>query len=105
MIDMLQYGSPSLATREAFNEAWKLWIEAQATWTADKNFFNLLQAVREKPEFDFLDAKSKHLLDRELLGYKHAGYGVLSEPELENHAKQNMKNCRFGTRIPAECRM
>lgn len=33
MIDMLQYGSPSLATQGAFDEA-------QGTWLSDESFFN-----------------------------------------------------------------
>jgi metallopeptidase MepB len=76
MIYMLQYGSLCLATQDALNEAQKLYDEAQASRTAKEPFFRLLQAAREKPEFDTLDAESQHLLERELLDYKHAGHGV-----------------------------
>jgi metallopeptidase MepB len=35
MIDMLQYGSPSLETQGAFDEARKLYLKASALWVAD----------------------------------------------------------------------
>ncbi|PYH92188.1 zincin [Aspergillus ellipticus CBS 707.79] len=89
MIDMLQYGSPSLDTQEAFNVAQKLQIEARASWNADAAFFRLLQAARERqPESDALDAESQHLLDRELLGYKQAGHGTLNPTELEEYLRR-----------------
>ncbi|KAF7589491.1 hypothetical protein BBP40_004245 [Aspergillus hancockii] len=59
MVDMLQYGSPSLATQETFNEAHRLLVEAQASWATDEAIFKLLQAARRKPDFDLLDSESK----------------------------------------------
>lgn len=91
MIDMLQYGSPSLATQGAFDEARKLYLNASALWTADEKFFGLLQAAREKPDFQTLDAESQHLLEKELLEYKHAGHGILGHMELEEYQKSKME--------------
>ncbi|RAL00758.1 M3 family metallopeptidase [Aspergillus ibericus CBS 121593] len=90
MIYMLQYGSPSFATQEAFNKARKLYVEAEASWTADGAFFKLLRAARDKPEIEMLDPESKHLLERELLEYKHAGHGVLDASELDAYSRENM---------------
>ncbi|KAF4231723.1 hypothetical protein CNMCM6805_010312 [Aspergillus fumigatiaffinis] len=91
MIDMLQYGSPSLETQGAFDEARKLYLKASALWVADEPFFRLLEAVREKPEFQALDAESKHWLEKELLEYRHAGHGILGHVELEEYQKRNME--------------
>ncbi|KAB8232001.1 M3 family metallopeptidase [Aspergillus alliaceus] len=91
MIYMLQYGSPSLATQEAFNQAHKLFVEAQASWTMDERFFKLLRAARENPDFERLDVESRHLLEKELLSYRHAGHGLLSPSELEEYSKQRME--------------
>ncbi|PWY90980.1 peptidase family M3 [Aspergillus heteromorphus CBS 117.55] len=89
MIDMLQYGSPSLATQDAFNVAQKLYNDARASWTADAAFFSLLQAVRTKEQdFNALDPESQHLLDRELLDYHQAGHGVLSPTDLEIYLRR-----------------
>ncbi|PYI10955.1 peptidase family M3 [Aspergillus sclerotiicarbonarius CBS 121057] len=90
MLYMLQYGSPSLATQEAFNEARKLYVEAEASWRADAGFFKLLQAARDKSEFETLDTESKHLLEKELLEYKHAGHGLLDSSELDEYSRENM---------------
>lgn len=91
MIDMLQYGSPSLETQGAFDEARKLYLKASALWVADESFFRLLEAAREKPEFQALDAESKHWLEKELLEYRHAGHGILGHVELEEYQKRNME--------------
>lgn len=91
MIYMLQYGSPSLATQGAFDEARKLYLKASALWTADEEFFKLLQAAKEKPDFQTLDAESKHLLEKELLEYKHAGLGILGHAELEEYQKSQIE--------------
>ncbi|KAJ5168824.1 uncharacterized protein N7482_004418 [Penicillium canariense] len=88
MIYMLQYGSPSLATQEAFNEARKLYLEALALWMADESFFKLLRAAKEKPEFHMLDPESQHLLEKELLKHKHIGHGILEPDELEEYLKR-----------------
>lgn len=91
MIDMLQYGSPSLATQGAFDEARKLYLKARALWTADKDFFKLLQAAKENPNFQELDPESQHLLEKEILEYKHAGHGILQLSELEQYQKFQME--------------
>ncbi|KAJ5943769.1 Peptidase M3A/M3B [Penicillium verrucosum] len=91
MIYMLQYGSPSLATQSAFDEARTLYLRASALWTADEKFFKLLQAAKEKPDFQTLDGESKHLLEKELLEYKHAGLGILGHAELEEYQKSQME--------------
>ncbi|KGO65618.1 Peptidase M3A/M3B [Penicillium expansum] len=91
MIDMLQYGSPSLATQGAFDEARKLYHKASALWTADEKFFRLLQAARDKPDFQTLEAESQHLLEKELLEYKHAGHGILGLAELGEYQKSKME--------------
>lgn len=91
MIDMLQYGSPSLATQGAFDEARKLYLKARALWTADKDFFKLLQAAKENPNFQALDSESQHLLEKEILEYKHAGYGIVQLSELEQYQKFQME--------------
>ncbi|KAJ5776809.1 peptidase family M3 [Penicillium odoratum] len=85
MIEMLQYGSPSLTTQGAFDEARKMYLEASGLWTADVSFFKLLQAAKEEPGFDSLDKESQHLLEKELLCYKHAGHGILSDTQLEGY--------------------
>jgi metallopeptidase MepB len=91
MIDMLQYGSPSLKTQAAFDEAREIYAKAQASWIADKRFFKLLQAAIEKDNFHQLDAESQHLLEKELLRYKHAGHGLLGPAQLEEYQKRNSK--------------
>ncbi|KAJ5508103.1 Peptidase M3A/M3B [Penicillium freii] len=91
MIYMLQYGSPSLATQSAFDEARTLYLRASALWAADEKFFKLLQAAKEKPDFQTLDGESKHLLEKELLEYKHAGLGILGHAELEEYQKSQME--------------
>ncbi|KAJ9489491.1 hypothetical protein VN97_g3802 [Penicillium thymicola] len=91
MIYMLQYGSPSLATQSAFDEARTLYLKASALWAADEEFFKLLQAAKEKPDFQTLDGESKHLLEKELLEYKHAGLGILGHAELEEYQKSQME--------------
>ncbi|KAJ5643693.1 peptidase family M3 [Penicillium longicatenatum] len=87
MIYMLQYGSPSLETQAAFDEARKLFLEAEASWTADVPFFRLLQAASTKPDFESLDMESQHLLEKKILGYKNAGHGFLDNEELEKYRK------------------
>ncbi|KUL83187.1 hypothetical protein ZTR_10010 [Talaromyces verruculosus] len=89
MIEMLQYGSPSLKTQEEYDKARELYAKAQETWIADGHFFKLLQAAREKVDFNQLDAESKHLLEKELLRYKHAGHGLLEPAQLEEFQKRN----------------
>lgn len=89
MIDMLQYGSPSLETQEAFDEARELYAEAQAIWISDESFFTLLQAAREKDDFSQLDMESQHLLDKELFRYKQAGHGLIGHAQLEEYQKRN----------------
>ncbi|KAJ5636993.1 peptidase family M3 [Penicillium lividum] len=85
MIEMLQYGSPSLETQGAFDEARKMYLEASALWTADVSFFKLLQAAKEEPGFGSLDKESQHLLEKELLCYKRAGHGILNDTQLEKY--------------------
>lgn len=87
MIYMLQYGSPSLATQAAFNEARKLYLEAVALWTGDVSFFRLLQAASVKPDFHTLDMESQHLLEKKLLQYKNAGLSILEDVELERYRR------------------
>lgn len=89
MIDMLQYGSPSLATQEAFNEARELYAKAQASWISNEAFFRLLQAARDKDSFHQLDTESRHLMEKELLRYKYAGHGLLEPFQLEEYQKRN----------------
>lgn len=89
MIEMLQYGSPSLKTQEEYDKARELYSTAQAKWIADERFFKLLQAAREKDDFKQLDAESKHLLEKELLRYKHAGHELLGPAQLEEFQKRN----------------
>ncbi|KAJ6022237.1 peptidase family M3 [Penicillium herquei] len=81
MIYMLQYGSPSLSAQSAVSEAQKLYTQASAGWTSDENFYKLIQAAREKPDFHILDLESQHLLEREILEYKHKGCGILEESQ------------------------
>ncbi|KAJ5948685.1 peptidase family M3 [Penicillium verhagenii] len=88
MIYMLQYGSPFLEVQEAFDRAHKLYLEALALWGADEPFFRLLQAAKEKPEFQTLDPESQHLLEKELLKYKHSGHGILVPEDVEVYLKQ-----------------
>ncbi|KAJ5947263.1 peptidase family M3 [Penicillium verhagenii] len=88
MIYMLQYGSPFLEVQEAFNRAHKLYLEALALWGADEPFFRLLQAAKEKPEFQTLDPESQHLLEKELLKYKHSGHGILVPEDVEVYLKR-----------------
>jgi len=91
MIYMLQYGSPSLATQAAFNEARKLWLEAVASWKGDVSFFRLLQAASAHSDFYMLDMESQHLLEKKLLEYKHVGHGILEDTELEKYRKLGME--------------
>ncbi|KAJ5539834.1 peptidase family M3 [Penicillium frequentans] len=91
MIYMLQYGSPSLATQAAFDEARKLYLEAEASWKADVSFFRLLQAASAKPDFHKLDMESQHLMEKKLLEYKHAGHGILEDVELEKYRELEME--------------
>jgi metallopeptidase MepB len=88
MIDMLQYGSPSLATHEAFDNAREIYAEAEAAWKSDKSFFELLQAAREKDNFHKLDGESRHLMERELLKYKRAGHGLIGDTLLQEYQKR-----------------
>jgi metallopeptidase MepB len=89
MIEMLQYGSPSLKTQAEYDKARELYAKAQETWIADGHFFKLLQAARENVNFNQLDAESKHFLEKELLRYKHAGHGLLGPAQLEEFQKCN----------------
>ncbi|KAJ6011132.1 peptidase family M3 [Penicillium sp. IBT 35674x] len=91
MIYMLQYGSPSLATQAAFDEARKLYLEAEASWKGDVSFFRLLQAARTKPDFHKLLMESQHLMEKKLLEYKHAGHGILEDLALEEYRKLKME--------------
>lgn len=89
MIEMLQYGSPSLECQAEYDKARELYVKAQEAWLADERFFKLLHAAREKDDFHQLDAESQHLLDKELLRYKHAGHGLLGPVQLEQFQKRN----------------
>ncbi|KAJ5792836.1 peptidase family M3 [Penicillium pulvis] len=91
MIYMLQYGSPSLATQAAFDEARKLYLEAEASWKGDVSYFRLLQAASTKPDFHKLDMESQHLMEKKMLEYKHAGHGILEDLELEEYRKLEME--------------
>ncbi|KAJ5723575.1 peptidase family M3, partial [Penicillium malachiteum] len=93
MIFMLQYGAPSLSTQDAVDKAQKLYVEAFAGWTSDEAFYQLLQAAREKPDFQTLDLESQHLLDKEILEYKHKGCGILkgSQSKKDAYYKTLMK--------------
>lgn len=89
MIEMLQYASPSLETQAEYNKARELYVKAQEEWIADERFFKLLQAARAKDGFRQLDAESQHLLEKELLRYRHAGHGVLGPAQLKEFQKRN----------------
>lgn len=89
MIEMLQYGSPYLETQTEYDKARELYIKAQTTWLADGNFYKLLQAARAKDDFNRLDAESQHLLEKELLRYRHAGHGLLGLVQLEEFQRRN----------------
>lgn len=91
MIDMLQYGSPSLATHEAVNEARELYAEAQIKWKSDRSFFRLLQAASEKDDFHKLDAESRYLIQKELLASKHAGHDLIGDAQLREYQERNSK--------------
>ncbi|KAJ5708877.1 peptidase family M3 [Penicillium malachiteum] len=95
MIFMLQYGAPSLSAQDAVDKARKLYVEASAGWTSDESFYELLQAAREKPDFQMLDLESQHLLDKEILEYKHKGCGILKE-------SQSKKDAYFKTMMKIE---
>ncbi|KAJ5552082.1 peptidase family M3 [Penicillium frequentans] len=82
------YGSPSLKVQEAFNKAQKLYLEALELWGANEPLFRLLQAARGKPEFHTLDPESQHLLEKELLKYKHNGHGILEPGNVELYLKR-----------------
>jgi metallopeptidase MepB len=88
MIEMLQYGSPSLKAQGEYDKARELYAKAHAAWTADEGFFKLLHAARAKDDFHQLDAESQHLLEKELLRYKHAGHGLLGHAQLEEYQKR-----------------
>ncbi|RAO70054.1 uncharacterized protein BHQ10_006066 [Talaromyces amestolkiae] len=89
MIEMLQYGSPCLETQAEYDKARELYIKAQTEWSADGRFFKLLQAARAKDDFNRLDTESQHLLEKELLRYKHAGHGLLGPVQLEEFQRRN----------------
>lgn len=91
MIYMLQYGSPSLATQAAFDEARKLYLEAEASWKGNVPFFRLLQAASAKPDFHKLDMESQHLMEKKLLEYKHAGHGILEDAELDEYRELELE--------------
>ncbi|KAJ5094456.1 peptidase family M3 [Penicillium angulare] len=83
MLDMLQYGSPSLASQNAFDQARRLDLEAEMLRITDRSFFKLLQTAKQNS--GGLDIESEHLIDKELLKYTHAGYGILTDKEMEQY--------------------
>ncbi|PYI05624.1 zincin [Aspergillus sclerotiicarbonarius CBS 121057] len=83
MIYMLQYGSPDMATQDAFTQARQLLLAAESEWASSEDFYRLVQAVYDKKEE--LDVESALFLKEELLGYKRAGWGVLSPAQSEQY--------------------
>ncbi|RAL04267.1 M3 family metallopeptidase [Aspergillus ibericus CBS 121593] len=83
MIYMLQYGSPDMATQNAFMQARQLLLAAESEWASSEEFYCLVQAVHDRKEE--LDAEAALFLKEELLVYKRAGWGVLSAAQREQY--------------------
>ncbi|PWY78057.1 zincin [Aspergillus sclerotioniger CBS 115572] len=86
MIYMLQYGSPDMATQDAFTQARQLLLAAELQWASNEDFHRLVQAVHDKHEE--LDTESALFLKEELLVYRRAGWGVLSAAQREEYLQE-----------------
>lgn len=80
VILMLQYGAQDVATQDAVYQARKLYIEAEAEWTARDDLYKLFRAVKDKNED--MDDESRLLINEILLDFERSGRGRLGKAEI-----------------------
>ncbi|KAI4596305.1 hypothetical protein KJ359_005434 [Pestalotiopsis sp. 9143b] len=80
VILMLQYGAQDLATQDAVYQARKLYIEAEAEWTARDDLYKLFRAVKDRNED--IDDESRLLVSETLLDFERSGRGRLDKAEI-----------------------
>ncbi|KAI7770079.1 hypothetical protein LZL87_013494 [Fusarium oxysporum] len=86
VIFMLQYAAPKAETQSIVSEAIRLWSEAQSSWMARHDYFQLLQAVKKRNED--LDPESQLLLDDLLLDCQECGLGQMSPEKIHQHMRK-----------------
>ncbi|KAF4948825.1 hypothetical protein FGADI_9383 [Fusarium gaditjirri] len=85
VIFMLQYAAPEAETQSIVSEAIRLWSEAQSSWTTRHDYFQLLQAVRNRNEK--LDPESELLLNDMLLDCQECGLGQMAPEKVQQHLR------------------
>ncbi|KAF5581441.1 peptidase M3A M3B [Fusarium pseudoanthophilum] len=83
VIMMLQYAAQEAETQSIVSEAIRLWSEAQSSWTARLDYFQLLQAARNHNEK--LDHESQLLLNELLLDCQECGLGQMPPDKVQQH--------------------
>ncbi|KPM38153.1 hypothetical protein AK830_g8410 [Neonectria ditissima] len=99
---MLRYASPDKALREASDEAVRLMSECDAEFTASRNLYTLIKAVKDKGEP--LDFEASKYLDKLIKDFSRCGHGALDEGqircyldrrnEIDNLRRQYNRNVR-----------
>ncbi|KAF5234219.1 hypothetical protein FANTH_12219 [Fusarium anthophilum] len=85
VIFMLQYAAPEAETQSIVSEAIRLWSEAQSSWTARLDYFQLLQAARKRNEK--LDLESHLLLNELLLDCQECGLGQMEPDKVQQNQR------------------
>lgn len=86
MIDMLRYAAPEERTRQAAEEAYRLWVAAWSEFSNCHDIYRLLQAVKDRKED--LEAEPTKYLDDLLVDFLRCGYGRLSSTGLADYLQR-----------------
>lgn len=97
VIWMLQYAAPDKTTQDAVAQARKLYIEAEASWTARDDYYELLCAAQARD--DDLDPESKWLLADTILEYKRCGRGLLNKVETDKYLEYTLQGDQLRTKF------
>lgn len=85
VIAMLRYASPDKHSREASDEACKLWVNCEGEFTSRRDLYLLVKAVLDKSEP--LSPESAKYLDKLLGDFKQYGHGVLSAEQIVHYSE------------------
>lgn len=83
VIAMLRYAAPEEATREASEEACKLWRDCDAEFKAREDLYLIVRAVKDKSEP--LHFEAAKYLETLLLDFKRSGLGVLDSDQIQQY--------------------
>ncbi|KAF7546701.1 hypothetical protein G7Z17_g8250 [Cylindrodendrum hubeiense] len=80
---MMRYASPDRAAREASDEAVRLMGECDAEFTARKDLFSLIRAVKDRGES--LDFEASKYLDKLIKDFSRCGHNVLDQDRIKSY--------------------